>query len=288
MGCACESRGTLFRFPKGFMPEPEEHISLFLPCDLCYTVRAGCPGRDGFLIYKDFHMKTIVTSDIHGCCTELKALLVKCALKEAEDRLVILGDLFDRGRECCEVFLYLRALKERMGERLILVRGNHDQFLIDAAKNPDTVRLWYLNGGQKTVESFRNHGIPIAGAADFLADTPYFCRLEDFIGVHAGLADTEPEYEDPEVLMWDRGVLEGRYKGPLAIGGHTPLKNPAWFLPDGRSLVLPYGRSMPLPDKGFICIDTGCVYGNRLTGLIIEENEFRLEEIPSSHAVNGD
>ena len=104
-------------------------------------------------------MKTIITSDIHGCCTELKALIEKCGSIGPEDRLVILGDLFDRGRECCEVFLFLRALKDDLGERLTIVRGNHDQFLLDVCRDPNTVHLWYLNGGQKTVHSFRDHNI---------------------------------------------------------------------------------------------------------------------------------
>lgn len=227
-------------------------------------------------------MKTIITSDIHGCCDELDELLSLCALSPEDDRLVILGDLFDRGRRCCDVFLYLSSLKARMKDRLIIVRGNHDQFLLDACRDPSAVRLWYLNGGKKTVDSFAARNIPLSEAAAFLDGTPFYFSCDEFIGVHAGLTSDDPASESPEVLMWDRSVLEGRYKGRLAVGGHTPLKNPVWFLPDGRSLLLPYDAVMPLPDRGFICIDTGCVYGNKLTGLIINGAEFSLHGAPSS------
>ena len=48
-------------------------------------------------------MKTIIIGDIHGCAAELKALLAKLCIGEA-DHLVLLGDLFDRGPDSWEVF----------------------------------------------------------------------------------------------------------------------------------------------------------------------------------------
>ncbi|MDO5702582.1 MAG: hypothetical protein Q4G47_04440, partial [Lachnospiraceae bacterium] len=73
-----------------------------------------------------------------------------------------------------------------------------------------------------------------------------------------------------------RSVTQGGYTGKLGIGGHTPLKNPVWFMPDGNALVLPYDTAFSLPDRGFICMDTGCVYGRRLTAMVIEDGKYYL------------
>ena len=50
-------------------------------------------------------------------------------------------------------------------------------------------------------------------------------------------------------------------------------------MPDGNHLVLPYDAQMSFPDRGFICIDTGCVFGGALTGLVIEGDRFWLKEM---------
>ena len=55
-------------------------------------------------------MKTIITTDIHGCALELTALLRKAELDRTKDRLVILGDLFDRGRHSYAVYRTVRKL----------------------------------------------------------------------------------------------------------------------------------------------------------------------------------
>ena len=48
-------------------------------------------------------MKTIIIGDVHGCDTALRALLDKVK-PGAEDTLVMLGDLFDRGPDSFQVF----------------------------------------------------------------------------------------------------------------------------------------------------------------------------------------
>ena len=57
------------------------------------------------------------------------------------------------------------------------------------------------------------------------------------------------------------------------------MKQPVFFMPDGNHLVLPYDAQMSFPDRGFICIDTGCVFGGALTGLVIEGDRFWLKEM---------
>ena len=46
------------------------------------------------------------------------------------DRLILLGDLFDRGSESWEVFQTVQKLDESMGERFVLLKGNHEDYLL--------------------------------------------------------------------------------------------------------------------------------------------------------------
>lgn len=218
--------------------------------------------------------KTVITSDIHGCYYEFKALMRKTELNKEEDTLLILGDLFDRGRHSFEVCRELLKLREEMGERFILVRGNHDQFLMDACENPDKVSLWAFNGGMKTVESFKMHGASYTSAMELLRDTPLYYETDRFIGVHAGLRSENPAENDAETLMWDRSVTRGSYRGKLGIGGHTPMRDPIYFNEEGIGITLPYESFITLPEKGFICMDTGCVFGRKLTALVVREDTF--------------
>ncbi len=71
-------------------------------------------------------MKYYVTSDTHGFYSLLRYTLEKVGFfKEEEDhRLVILGDLFDRGGEAIEMQDFILHLMDE--QKAILIRGNHE------------------------------------------------------------------------------------------------------------------------------------------------------------------
>ena len=75
-------------------------------------------------------------------------------------------------------------------------------------------------------------------------------------------------------------VLQNQYNGPLTIVGHIAIDFPTWFKGDGETKeLLPLGEWLPLPDRGVICIDTGSGKGGRLTAMVIEGKQFRLESV---------
>ena len=78
--------------------------------------------------------RTLIITDIHGCYDECRELLDKMAFDEENDTLINLGDTIDRGPKIYETFEYLRGLKEKMGDRCVLIRGNHEQMMLDAIK----------------------------------------------------------------------------------------------------------------------------------------------------------
>lgn len=76
-------------------------------------------------------MKYYIASDIHGFFSEFhNALTASGFFEDAEPhKLIILGDLFDRGREAKELQDFILELMDR--DEVILVRGNHEDLFVD-------------------------------------------------------------------------------------------------------------------------------------------------------------
>ena len=111
-----------------------------------------------------------------------------------------------------------------------------------------------------------------------------YWKSDLFQCVHAGIMVDPPEVNDLETLIHSHEiVLMNRYAGLLTITGHIALERVTWFAGDGKTTEeLEEGVSMPLPETGVICIDTGCGKGGKLTAIVIEGNQFLLESVPET------
>lgn len=230
-------------------------------------------------------MKTCIIGDLHGCITPFRKLLERLAPDTSADRLILLGDLFDRGPDSWEVFQYVKELAAAFGSRFVLLRGNHEDYLLQE-KLPFAQRMvWDRVGRGTTVRSFKKHCEKMEDAAPWMREhTVMYYQGEGFCCVHAGFKIDPPELNDSYTMLHDHGVvLENRYTGPLAITGHIALQKPAWFAGDAKTVrELPTEKGLPLPEKGTICIDTGCGKGGTLTGMVIKEGHFCLYSVPEA------
>ena len=94
-----------------------------------------------------------VMSDIHGMKDKFYLIMEKIKLKP-DDKLYVLGDVIDRGKDGIEILL---DLMERDNATVLL--GNHELMMLNAIKPTATmvdIKLWYRNYGNVTYDAFIN------------------------------------------------------------------------------------------------------------------------------------
>jgi serine/threonine protein phosphatase 1 len=206
-------------------------------------------------------------------------LLAKILPDAGKDKLIFLGDLFDRGPDSWGVFQMVQELAERYGDRFVLLRGNHEDYLLQQKLPLGQRFVWERVGRGATVKSFKAHGARMEDSAGWIRERAvYYYRGEGFQCVHAGLKIEPMELNDFYTMIHDHNVaMENVYAGPLTIVGHIALEKPTWFPGEGKQVkTLEEGKVLELPQRGVICIDTGCGKGGRLMGMVIEDGKYSL------------
>jgi serine/threonine protein phosphatase 1 len=205
--------------------------------------------------------RIFAVGDIHGCFEKLLNLLARVPLDWSCDRLVFMGDYIDRGPHSYEVVEYLIGLQEQHPD-IVFLKGNHEQMLADYLEGRDRM-LYLYNGGQQTLESYLRrsgpgeHPIPPRHSR-FFAGLRLYYETSDYIFVHAGLRRGSPLSEQgPEDLLWIREpfIETSQSFGKRVVFGHTPFDR-------------------PLVQANKIGIDTGAVFGNRLTCVQLPDEIF--------------
>ena len=232
-----------------------------------------------------------IVGDVHGCFEELLALLASLGwVVRADDgssprfevahptgrKLVFLGDLVDRGPAVPQV---LRLVMDAVvGGQALCVPGNHDVKLLKALQGRD-VQL--------------THGLDRSLAQLGAESEDFRRRVADFID---GLV-SHYELDEGRLVVAHAGMreeMQGRASGVVrafALYGETTGETDEMGLPvrfdwareyRGRAVVV-YGHT-PVPEPEWVNrtvnIDTGCVFGGRLTALRWPEKE--LVSVPAS------
>ncbi len=230
-------------------------------------------------------MREVIIGDIHGYSGSLKALLERLRPNPATDRLILLGDLFDRGPDSWQVLKMVTRLAEMFSDRFVLLRGNHEDYLMNPRLTLYQRIVWEQVGRQATVKSFQQHGEKMESSIPWLEKhCVMYCKGNGFQCVHAGVMVSPIEANSAEVLLHDHDMVRKNvYDGPLTVAGHIALDKPTWFVGDGKTVVdLTEGEIRTLPGKGVICIDTGGGKGGKLTGMVVKDGRYALCSVPES------
>ena len=81
-------------------------------------------------------MAIYAIGDVQGCFDELQQLLVQLKFQKDKDKLWFVGDLVNRGPKSLPVLRFVKQL----GNRAIVVLGNHDLHLVSEHEGFDTAR----------------------------------------------------------------------------------------------------------------------------------------------------
>ncbi|MFY1626026.1 polynucleotide kinase-phosphatase [Micromonospora sp. WMMD735] len=224
-----------------------------------------------------------IVGDVHGCRAELEALLTRLgfvlhrddagrpvdAVHPAGRTAVFVGDLVDRGPDSPGVLRLVMGMVA--AGHAICVPGNHEHKLLRKLRGQD-VRL--THGLAETMAQLDAEDPAfVAGVATFIDGLVSHFVLDGgrLVVAHAGLKEAyhgrasgrvrsfalwgettgeTDEYGLPVRYPWARD-----YRGAATVVyGHTPTPTPEWV-------------------NNTICVDTGCVFGGRLTALRYPERE---------------
>ncbi|NJN18939.1 MAG: polynucleotide kinase-phosphatase [Oscillochloris sp.] len=220
-----------------------------------------------------------IIGDIHGCYDELLALLAQLGYApragdgvyahSAGRKAIFLGDLVDRGPKTPAVLRLVMSMVA--ADTALCVPGNHDTKLLRKLRGRD-VRIAY--GLAETLEQL-SHEPPEfhVQVAEFIDNLISHFVLDDgkLVVAHAGMKQElqgrgsgrvrefalygETTGETDEFGLPVRYNWAADYRGAaMVVYGHTPIPEPEWL-------------------NRTINIDTGCVFGGRLTALRYPERE---------------
>lgn len=244
--------------------------------------RSASPSRPGKPRLPD-GVRVYAIGDVHGRSDCLREILSQIQMHESESpaadpRIILLGDLIDRGPDSAEIIDLLchPPLCEGFAQEVLL--GNHEHFLLQFLENPGIGRAWLPSGGLATLVAY---DIDCLGALTddrltemrdalaeklpaahrrFLEQRPTWLEIGDYLFVHAGIRPGIPlEEQRLEDLLWIREPFLSAAKPSdrVVVHGHNISSDPE--LRPGR-----------------IGIDTGAYHSGVLTCVVLEGEELCL------------
>jgi len=228
-----------------------------------------------------------IIGDVHGCFDELLELMANLGYSVKKDgegygvetpdgrRAIFIGDLVDRGPKIPEVLSLVMGMVE--AGTAICVPGNHDMKLLQKLRGKD-VKM--AHGLADSVAQLEGESPEFRGkVSEFLDSLISHYVLDDgkLVVAHAGMKEEmqgrgsgavrsfamfgETTGETDEFGLPVRYNWAADYRGKaMVVYGHTPVTEAQWL-------------------NRTIDIDTGCVFGGKLTALRYPEKE--LVSVPA-------
>ncbi len=118
---------------------------------------------------------TYIIGDLHGCIHTLRFMLYLKLNVTKDDIIYFMGDYIDKGPSSKAVLDELIMLSNK-GFNIKLLRGNHEQMMLEAGLSETNHQLWLKNGGKFTLQSFKAsdvHSINVT-YLDFIESMEYY------------------------------------------------------------------------------------------------------------------
>jgi protein phosphatase len=235
---------------------------------------------------RDDHGPFDIIGDVHGCFDELVALLGELGYEIAANgtgathrdgrRACFVGDLVDRGPDTPGVLRLAMGMSE--AGTAIVVPGNHENKLLRALRGRN---VQVTHGLAESLEQLDGETEEVRSAVVEFLDgliSHYVLDGGRLVVAHAGMKERF------------QGRASGRVRD-FALYGETTGETDEFGLPiryewaedyRGNAAVV-YGHT-PVPEARWVnntlCVDTGCVFGGRLTALRWPEKE--LVSVPAA------
>lgn len=249
-------------------------------------------------------MKYYIASDVHGFYDEFNAALKNSGFYDdtTSHKLIILGDLFDRGRQARELQSFILELIEK--NEIILIRGNHEDLFeelvtVDQGQayshhliNGTYSTALQLTGYEQSVALFKNYQL-----AEAARETPFFTRIlplmksyyetSNYVFVHGWIpcirerngsysyysSWREASTDEWDTARWINGIDMARYSSEdkTIVCGH-------WHASYGHSRYEGKGSEFgkdadftPYYGPGIIAIDACTAHSKQVNVIVIED-----------------
>ena len=256
-------------------------------------------------------MKYYIVSDTHGFYSILKDALFSSGFFDDPDphRLVILGDLFDRGDEAAKMQDFVLSL---MGEdQIILIRGNHEDLFVQLVTTDKGLPYHHhlSNGTYETAlqltgfDYFSAHDCPLGLAAKG-TQTPYYQRIipamvdyyetKHYIFTHGwipciqerdGAYSFYSTWRDASPKDWMKARwINGMDAARTAPDSEKTIVCGHWHTSYGHSLFEKRGSEFgpdadfsPYYGPGIIAVDACTAYSKKVNVLIINDEDILVD-----------
>lgn len=245
--------------------------------------------------------KFFVTSDIHSYYMELITALQEAGFDENDEEhwLVVCGDCWDRGPDSSKVFKYLQSLPHK-----VLIKGNHEQLLVDCCKrgwamshdmsNGTAMTIFSLGYGDEFEDMCKDTFIKVRPFIDSMVN--YF-ETKNYIFVHSWIPvinkdglpahytrgrsfEFDPAWRNASQKEWNDAMwgnpfdmaARGLLPDKTIVFGHWHCST-GWAESENRSEFGDDAKFDPYYGDGFISIDA-CTAHSGKCNVIVLEDEF--------------
>lgn len=247
--------------------------------------------------------KFYAISDVHGFYTEMRKALDEAGFdpNNEEHWLISCGDYVDRGPNPGEVMRYLMKLP-----RKILIKGNHEQLLVECCERGDAYGYDFSNGTFATINELGEAGTGYTFAECctrtltrthvFLDSMVNYFETKNYIFVHSWVPlncnDNLPSHythnrkyskmenwREANNMQWQ----DARWGNPFEFAKQDLLPDKTlvfghwhcstgWAELEGRSEFGKDAKFDPFYGDGFIAIDSCVAYSKKINCIVLEDD----------------